>query len=114
MNEPSQIREVYKELRRAFGDDVSAAVLLRLAAHIVHAAREPKKLDPSFRDGYRHPTFFSREVDRPMDDGGWRVMDYERRAGMQFTDDLPENYFAVQARIHRLVGRLQWPITAMD
>jgi len=45
MTRPSQIRRVVAELRRALGPDVPAWQLLRLAAVIVEAHREPEGFD---------------------------------------------------------------------
>ena len=111
MNRPDQIRQIYAELRRTLGS-ASAGDLLRLAALIVRTYRSPEKLDRSFRDGRR--PFVELELDNAMKDGGWRILAYEARAGMPFTDDLPDNYFGVRARLQKLVGRTQWPHIAMD
>jgi hypothetical protein len=114
VNRPAQIRQIYVELKHALGDEVSAGDLLRLAALIVENYREPEKLDPTFGDGPRQTPFVELELDNAMKDGGWRILEYEGRAGMRFSDELPDNYFSERARIQRLVGRTQWPRIAMD
>ena len=114
VNRPSQIREVYLELRRIFGGQLNAGEVLRLAALIVKAYREPETLDPTFDDEYGRLPFVALELDTAMEDGGWRILEYEGRRGMALTDDLPDNYFAVEARIRGFVGQTQWPRIAMD
>jgi hypothetical protein len=103
VNRPNQIRRVYIELRRALGDDLSAGDLLRLAASIVRAYRAPEEADPTSN----RPPFFALEVDKAMKDGGWRVLHHEERTGTQLSEELPDNYFNVQAKIRELVGQTQ-------
>jgi hypothetical protein len=103
-----QTQAVFFELRRALGDAFNAGELLRLAACLVAAY----KLDWEDKDygGYaaRDP-FSAAAVDKAMMDGGWKILDFEHRAGMPMSDDAPENQLAVEARVRRFVGRAEWP-----
>jgi hypothetical protein len=94
--------------RLALGDAFSAGELLRLAASLVAAY----KLERDERDygGYRaRDPFAAAAVDKAMTDGGWKILDFEHRAGMPMSDDIPENQLAVEARIKGFVGRAEWP-----
>jgi hypothetical protein len=53
-------------------------------------------------------------VDKAMRDGGWRVLNFERKTGMALSDDLPDNHWAVKTRILGFVGQVQWPRTVME
>jgi hypothetical protein len=108
MNRPSQTRAVYLELRRALGGAFSAGELLRLAASLIAAY----KLDRDDRDygGYAaRDAFAAAAVDKAMMDGGWTILDFEYRAGMPMSDDIPDNQLAIEARIKGIVGRAEWP-----
>ena len=83
MSRPSQIRRVVAELRAVLGPEYPFRDLLRLAAIIVRAHREPEVLDEG---GYVRSAFFAIEVDLALQDGGWKVLDFERRGGMSFDE----------------------------
>lgn len=109
MTRAQQVRAVFHVLKETLGDQYSAGDLLRSAAALVEACRtldEEEALDR--RVGPRE-AFFASEVDKAMADGGWRVLDFERRAGMHLLDELPERGIVVQKRLDRLVGRPEWP-----
>lgn len=100
MTRPSQLRRIVA-LLRAQRPDAEYRHLLRLAALIIEAHREPEIIDveaPPFR-----PSYHSLALDRAFGDGGWRVLDFERRQGMSFVDDLPDNHYRAQERLLRFV-----------
>lgn len=100
---PSQIRRVVAELRAALGPDVPAWELVQLAGFIVEAHRDPEKLD--FREPAPRPPFSALDVDLAFARSeGWKVLDFERRQGMIFTDELPDSYYRTQYRLKRLLG----------
>lgn len=84
LSRPSQIRRIVAELRAALGPDVPAWELLQLAAKFVEAHREPDAFE--LDDAVLPRAFHARELDVAFSDGGWRVLEFERRAGMRFDD----------------------------
>jgi hypothetical protein len=84
MNRPDQVRHVAELLRKELGPHVPFRDLLRMAAVIVKAHREPERF--LLEEGRIRYGFFSLEVDVAIGDGGWRVLDFERRLGMKFED----------------------------
>jgi len=113
MTRPSQIRRIIADLRQALGPDVPAWEILQLAAIIVEAHREPEKLD--FREPAVRPPFFALDVDVAFRrDNGWKVVDFERRQGMIFGDEISDNHYRTQSRLRSLIGPLKWPRTEMD
>lgn len=104
MRRPSRLARVFGELRHQ-RPDVPAWLLLRLAAKIVEAHREPEGFEIDETEA-RLP-FFSREVDRAIEDGGWAVLEADRRRGMAFGD---ESYYddRAEARLRRLTGKTGW------
>ena len=87
--------------------------ILRLAALVIKAHREPEVVDhyaPPSR-----PSFFALEVDVAFRrGGGFGVLNFERRQGMTFSDERSDNHDRVEARIFGLVGRTSWPRTETD
>jgi hypothetical protein len=101
MTRPTQLLRIVA-LLRAKRPDAEYRQLLRLAAHIIEAHREPEVLNieaPPLR-----PSMHSMALDTAFGDGGWRVLRFERSLGMRFGDDLPDDYYTAQGRIARLIG----------
>jgi len=108
---PDQLRRIFVELRAVLPDE-PAWRLLKLAAYIVKAHREPELLD---LDGFveRSP-FFALDVAQAIADGGWKVLDFERRQGMSFGDEISENHYRTEVRLRYLIGRTSWPRSGTD
>jgi hypothetical protein len=109
MYRSSKLREVYLELNALLGDQFTPYEILQLAGLVLRTHRDADKVDRSFLERQFRPGHFTYEVDRAMTDGGWKVVFIENRAGMSLTDERPDNYLEVEAKIRRFVGRLQWP-----
>jgi hypothetical protein len=100
---PDQVRRILAELRAALGPEVPAWELLQLAALIVQAHRQPEKL--GWRGPAARPPFFALDVDHAFArSGGWKVVDFERRQGMSFNDELPDSYYRAQSKLRGLLG----------
>jgi hypothetical protein len=102
MTRPNQLRRIVA-LLRAQRPDAEYRHLLRLAALIIEAHRDPDVLNvdaPLLR-----PSYHSLALDRAFGDGGWGVLDFERRQGMSFGDDIPEDRYRSQERLRRLIRR---------
>lgn len=114
VNRSQKLREVFAELKEFYGETVSAGELLRVASALLEAYQ---KVDVEQYGDFGYPRrepFFFYEVDRAMLDGGWRVLNSEYRTGMELSDELPDSYWAVQAKVQKVVGQLQWPRIAME
>lgn len=108
----SPIFRVFAELRRA-RPEIPAREVLRLAALIVKAHREPESFEIDARAERR--AFVALDVDTAFRQAnGWRVVDFERRQGMPFGDEIPGAYYRVPARLSGLLGRTSWPRTGTD
>jgi len=84
MARPSKLQRVFAELRAQRPYD-SERELLLLAHYFVKAHREPE-LFIDFNGGYGRPPFSALPVDKAFEDGGWKVLEFERRAGL-FRED---------------------------
>jgi hypothetical protein len=113
LNRPQKLREVFAELKETFGKQLPAGELIRLATALIEAY-QTIDIEQYGDFGYatRDP-FFIWDVDKAMRDGGWRILSFERKAGMELSDELPDNYWAVQTRIQRFIGQTEWPRIAM-
>jgi hypothetical protein len=103
VNRPQQVREIFAELKQVFGVRVAAGELVRVANALLETYRS---LDIEHYGDFGYPKqdpYFALDVDKAMRDGGWKVLNFEK-TGMALSDDLPDNYWAVQSRVHRLVG----------
>jgi hypothetical protein len=80
----TKFQRVYAVLRAQRPFD-SEHDLLHLAHYFIKAHREPELL-LEFEAGYRRPPFSAMPVDQAFEDGGWRVLEFERRAGF-FRED---------------------------
>lgn len=103
----AKLLAVFQELRQALGPEPPAGLLLRLAAHIVRAATfEPDELSGFGRPGESRQ-FATLPLDVAMQDGGWRILDFERRWGCGL-DQLDSVEMAeLSTRISRILGP-QW------
>jgi hypothetical protein len=111
MARPGQFRRIFAELRRA-RPNASGRELLQLTDYIIRAHREPELIE--FNDGYGRRSFFAQDIVSAFEDGGWRVLDFERRQGMSFDDEISDNRDRVEVRLRPLIGRTKWPRTGMD
>lgn len=112
MSRPSQIRRVVAELRRALGPEVPVWQLLQLAAAIVEAHRNPEAFD--YASPTERPPFFAMDVDTALDDGGWRVLDFECRGGMSIGKETGDTSDRVALRLRHFFGPNGWRRTGMD
>jgi hypothetical protein len=87
MTRSSQVRAVYRELRRSLDRDCSARQLISYAASLMALYREPP--DDLQSDPHEVSLPFERwDVDRAFADGGWRILAFERaRLGDAEDDD---------------------------
>jgi hypothetical protein len=87
MNKSNKVRAVYAELRRTLPPSYSARRILEIAYLFVEQATDERE-DRSFRTGSMDFRGFSRRpIDVAIADGGWQVLEFESRRGMQFGDD---------------------------
>jgi hypothetical protein len=96
-------------LKQAFGEQLPAGELLRLAMALIEAYQN---IEIERYGEFGYPTrdpFFIWDVDKAMQDGGWRVLHCERKTGMELSDDSSDNHWAAQTRILRFIGQTQWP-----
>ena len=111
MTRPERIRRLFAELRRAL-PDVPGWELLKLARYVEEANREP---EAEIEAPASRSAFFAIEVDAALSrDGGYDVLDFERRQGMVFDDELPDDHCRTEARLRGLIGRTAWPRTETD
>jgi hypothetical protein len=108
---PDQLRRVFVELRAVLPDE-PAWRLLKLAAYIVKAHREPESFD--FEEFVERSPFFALDVAQAIEDGGWKVLDFERRQGMSFGDEISDNHHRTESRLRNLLGRTTWPRSGTD
>jgi len=111
MTRPSQIRRIFAVLRRAH-PNASGTELLQLAEYIIKAHRDPEFVE--FSDGYDRRSFYARDLSSAFEDGGWQVLEFERRQGMSFGDEISDTRDRVEARLRPLIGRTKWPRTETD
>lgn len=108
MNRSQKVRAIFVELKSVLGSQLKTIELLRLASAIVAAHRDQS--DPIENDGYRtRDSFFSRPVDRAMQDGGWDVLYFEHGSGMQVWEDWNEFAYIDVKLVERFVGKTEWP-----
>ena len=109
MHNPARLKAIYAELRHAAGKEVPAADLLRLAQMLLRTYRPEFEED---LDDYDRPidsrAFFALPVDEAMQDGGWRIMNFEsrRRSGIDEID--PREMTIIKRAIRRYLGP-EWP-----
>jgi hypothetical protein len=108
---PDQLRKVFALLCAEFPDE-PVWQLLQLAYYILKAHREPETYD--FDEGGGRSPFFALDVTEALKDGGWKVLDFERRQGMSFGDEMSDSHDRAQSRLRRLIGRTSWPRSGTD
>ena len=108
MNRPAQIRAIFAELRSALGESYSDRELLKLAHSIILAYAAAGKVDDDVVEAIKSGrSFFATPLDEAMEDGGWRVLDFEDRRGTAFEDgirtEFEDNY---SPEMRSLISRL--------
>jgi hypothetical protein len=99
-----KIRQVYAELRHALGGEIPAIELLRLAAELVDAAREPFARDHEGVVSARS-SIDELPLDRAMADGGWRIMARDRAQRSDYFEDDPCLRARAKSNLDRLIKR---------
>jgi hypothetical protein len=95
-----KVRQVFAELHRALGSEIPAGELLRFAAEVVDATAPLEERDD--HEGVPQPAADALALDKAFEDGGWRIMERERRWAREACwDDDP--FFAVNRGINRKV-----------
>lgn len=98
---------------RAERPDIEYRQILRLAALVIEAHRKPEVLD--LEPPAPRPNYFTLPVDIALQQSeGFGVMAFERRQGMSFSDEHPDDHFQTEAKLRNLIGRVSWPRTEMD
>ena len=108
MNRPAQVRAIFAELRSTLDESYSDRELLKFAHSIILAYAAAGKIDDDVLGGGPSVrSFFSAPLDEAIQDGGWRVLDFENRAGAAFEDGIRtelEDSYAAETR--SLISRL--------
>lgn len=116
MRKPELIRAIFAELRRTLTPDVSDGDALRLAHFIVRSYTEEHDYLADFGRERASRSLLYTPVDEAMNDGGWRVMEYE--GGRESVKDdrdpdthrilcnLIERYLGPEWRHHQWIGPL--------
>jgi hypothetical protein len=115
VTQTQKLRAIFAVFKEVYaGRKMPAGDMLRAAFSFIELYRA---LEIERYGDFGYPTreaFFAAAVDRAMHDGGWRIMEYEAKIGMELSDDLPDNYLAVEAKIRNLIGRTEWPRIGME
>jgi hypothetical protein len=99
-----KIRQVFAELRHALGGEIPAIELLRLAAKLVDATREPSARDDEGVASTRS-SIDELPLDKAFADGGWRIMARDRARGSDHFEDDPCLGARAQSNLNRLLKR---------
>jgi 2-polyprenyl-6-methoxyphenol hydroxylase-like FAD-dependent oxidoreductase len=100
----AKLLAIVDELRRELGPGVPTGALLRLAAHIIVAATtEPDELGGFGRPGESRP-FAILPCDEAMEDGGWRVLAFERRRDGDLDNLDHDELEQLEDRLERFLG----------
>lgn len=109
MHNPAKLRAIYAELRRAAGKDAVAADLLRLAHLLLKAYTLGDDIDV---DEYGRPVdsraFFALPIDEAMEDGGWRILNFESRRTYGIDEISPPEMSIITRALRRYLGS-EWP-----
>lgn len=109
MQNPARLRAIYAELRRAAGKDVAAADLLRLAYVLFKTYRLEFGQEV---DDYGLPAdsraFAVLPVDEAMEDGGWRVLNFEWRRRFCIDEVGPRELSIIIRAVRKYLGP-EWP-----
>lgn len=116
MRKPELVRAIFAELRSTLTPDVSDGDALRLAHLIVRSYTEERDLLADFGRAKASRSLFYLPVDEAMNDGGWRIMEYERSGAGESLEPDPsanrilishvERYLGPEWRHHQWIGPL--------
>lgn len=116
MRKPDLVRAIYAELRDHVAAEVSDGDVLRMAHLIVRSHTAEHDLLADFGKPGAADAFYRSPVDVAMNDGGWRVMEYETRnfgrrddfdvARHRRVTNLIERYLGPEWQHHQWSGRL--------
>ena len=90
MQRPAQIRAIFAELRAALGQEAHARDLLQLA-HLILRAHEAPSAEEDIVVPIGRTPLFALPLDIAMEDGGWRVLNFECEHGIEFDESEPIN-----------------------
>jgi hypothetical protein len=107
MGSAAKIRAIYAELRSAIGDIAPAGELLRLAYAIAKSFAPNLDELGLFGRPREGSAFFALPVDEAMDDGGWKVLNFETHRNFDIEDIDPQDVPPLQVEIQRSLGP-QW------
>jgi hypothetical protein len=99
-----KIRQVFAELRHALGGEIPAIELLRLAAKLVDATREPFASDDEGAVSARS-SIGELPLDKAFADGGWRIMARDRAHRSDYFEDDPCLHARTKSKLDRLMKR---------
>lgn len=103
MQKSAQLRAIYAELRSA-GVEAPASDLLKIANFILLTFSSVDSLDPEELNFEGRP-FFGLPLDKAMDDGGWRILEFEaRRLGIGLEELPPEANALFIQRLRKAMG----------
>lgn len=107
MGSAAKIRAIYAELRSAIGDAAPAWELLVLAHAILKSfAPDFDELGP-FGRPREGRVFFALPLDEAMEDGGWRILNFESHRNFDIEDVDSQDFPALTVEIQQFLGA-QW------
>jgi hypothetical protein len=95
MQKPQKVREVYAELKLAFGDEMSARELLECASQIVNAS-EDTLYDPNVEYRRGRVPFAELPVNLVMENWSWKVLNREMVWEDDFMPQVPKQVLIEQ------------------
>jgi hypothetical protein len=104
MQKPALLRAIYSELRSSLGPEVPGSELIRLA-YLVWRAYAADLSDVG-DDGQprKSRSLLSLPVDEAMNDGGWRILDFETKSLPSSDErDIPE-FIEIRPLIEKYLG----------
>ena len=103
MRRSEKLRQIYLELR-ASGVEASASDLIRIAHIILQSyAGETDQLE-DFGVQRETSPFVHMPVDSAMDDGGWRVLEFEFKRSGRIDDLGVDQLHKVRLRARKIIG----------
>jgi len=116
MRKPDLIRAIYAELRRNIASDIPDGDLLRFAHLIVQSQTQDTDLLAEFGRVVSGQSLLSAEVDQAMNDGGWRILEFEGQTTSARDDsdggkrrvlrNLIQRYLGPEWQHHQWIGPL--------
>ena len=79
MQKPQLLRAIYAELRTTLGPDVSVGDAVKLAHLILRSYQDDDNGADGFPKDYSTRSLPHRAVDEAMNDGGWRILEFEEK-----------------------------------